>query len=398
MVISPSPSGFAQRSNIVLCPLLQELSPQPPQKLPDFGFPSFPIATKLASTPMALDSLSSSSLLDSRQQESLDQCRITFTSIPTEIRLHIYLYVLLIHPVRHAHLASVSNLPLPLEGLRRPQISFHSELPNLTPLGRSIPSQLLLSQSCMDRYSKTISPSKIPFGLLVSCRQIYEETRLLPFHSSNFSFINWHNDGIYAARHFSRSLREWQSDALRHVSLEIRDYHLKSWNLEEWKELVSLWCGVRQLRLFIQSSSKRKANSTTVLDARLDLESRRDAYLRSQGGGFGVSGVPGEAADNFELFSIESRWVKEGLLNLKGLRYVELRIEDEGIDRDVKLEFCSALEGLLCSKARKWEDGCDREVKVALVENPEEMIGETEEVSAPTLLHNTNDTIWGLGV
>lgn len=171
--------------------------------------------------------------------------------------------------------------------------------------------------------------------------------------------------------------------------------------MEEWKELISLWCGVRTLRLCVQSSSNRRAKSIAFLEPRLNLESRHHAYRRGQEASLGVAGVVGEVVDSVEFFSVKSRWVKEGLLNLNSLRCLELQIEDESIDRGFKLEFCSALEGLFNSNIRKGDDGWDREVKVVLIEKPKVEEKEKVENSAssfPQDIQHANDAIWGLEV
>ncbi|KAH7360177.1 hypothetical protein BKA65DRAFT_180377 [Rhexocercosporidium sp. MPI-PUGE-AT-0058] len=157
-------------------------------------------------------------------------------TIPLEIRLHIYHYVLLTHPIHHAHLAPLTPAPnfsgLNTEEFHTTMIRSSSapakeiEITTRTLL-TSLPHPKSDSESQQSYISAPLlSPSqhpqriqgKIPTALLTASKQIYAETSHLPWYTNTFSFINWFWSGVYAARSFTRGLPEWQRDAVRCVS------------------------------------------------------------------------------------------------------------------------------------------------------------------------------------
>ena len=129
--------------------------------------------------------------------------------------------------------------------------------------------------------------------------------------------------------------------------------------LGEWRELCGLWEGVWGLRLGVKESIvlgrgvghvswNGQAGKRTDLDqAEIDQEKRT---LEERG-----------------ILNVQMEWVMDGLLRMKTLRWIELEIEDEDVDREVKLAFCAELERVL-SEPRNREDGWRDDVKVVLVE------------------------------
>ncbi|KAG0645622.1 hypothetical protein D0Z07_8589 [Hyphodiscus hymeniophilus] len=309
--------------------------------------------------------------------------RLTLLTVPLEIRLHIYHYVLLSHPIRHAHLAPVGDTSkkedlrasvLKPQGLSFPSPAHHNSQPH-----------------CIQ--------GKIPTALLISCNQIYNESRYLPFTTSHFSFVKWFHSGAYAARQFSRSLRPWQSGAMRYVSVEVLGRDLWVQGMEilgggiggggtgaygekdgkgEWRELCRLWEGVRGLRLCIKGSVTLNGKKT------------------AGNGEGGKDENPGEAEldqeRNFEkrgLLNAQTGWVMDGLLKMKSLRWIELEIEDKDIDRHVKLAFCAELESLLNELGYK-DDGWVGDIKVVFIERVPEKKAEVSSIGEPD-----NGEDWG---
>ncbi len=62
---------------------------------------------------------------------------------------------------------------------------------------------------------------KLPTALLISCAQIYEEARALPWEVNDFRFVNWFWSGVHVARSFMRGLESWQVQRMRYVGVEV---------------------------------------------------------------------------------------------------------------------------------------------------------------------------------
>jgi hypothetical protein len=60
----------------------------------------------------------------------------------------------------------------------------------------------------------------------------------------------------------------------------------------------------------------------------------------------GNQGQKGQAEKEKEkgILDVEKEWVVDGLLQMRNLRWIELEIEDEDVDRETKLQFCAELE------------------------------------------------------
>lgn len=307
-------------------------------------------------------------------------------TIPLEIRLQIYSYVLHSHPVHHAHLSplvATSNLPpYATEELHHTTfttqtnqqgfgtgLTYPSTHPcvattfisapeddNLftTPKAivdiKSMPTALCPSRSVMH--------GKIPTGLLATCKQIYNETYLIPFHTNTFTFVNWFWSGVYASRQFTRGLKSWQSEGIRWPSVEVlgRDLWIGADSTGpaiggdepkkgDWWDLCSMWKGVWGLKLAI------KGNATL-------------SPYRMKGV---LCASDGDKSYDKNLLDAKLEWVQEGLLLLHQLKWIEIEIEDESLNRAVKLEFCQELARMLNEK-RKRKDGWTGDVKVVFVE------------------------------
>ena len=231
---------------------------------------------------------------------------------------------------------------------------------------------LRVSTTCTQRNSGTtlsdLSPQpcsvrpmiqgKIPSSLLTSCKQIYDEARLVPFHTNTFAFVNWFRSGLYAGRHFTYGLKAWQSKAMRWASVEVlgRDLLVKTASTVptisekpekgEWWDLCSMWKGIYGLRLVIKGSSTLHAcvfGSISNASDKLEAAANANTLLRT-----------------------ELDWIQAGLLCLTQLQWIEIEIEDEAIGRDAKVSFCKEL-------GKAMED-----VKVVLVERIRVDLQDTE--------------------
>jgi hypothetical protein len=135
----------------------------------------------------------------------------------------------------------------------------------------------------------------------------------------------------------------------------------------EWRELCALWDGVWGLRLRVKGS--------VVIDG-LVAEVETQIGWNGEGGKWSSSpDAETEAHVSLErekekergILNVQMEWVIDGLLRMKSLRWIELEIEDENVDRDVKLEFCAELESCMM-ELRNRDDDWMGDVKVVFVE------------------------------
>ncbi|RSM01979.1 hypothetical protein CDV31_011123 [Fusarium ambrosium] len=241
--------------------------------------------------------------------------KLTFLSLPLEIRLHIYHWLHLMSPVRHAQLAPWYPTPVHCQYILRPLD--HEAVPEG---GDGIEAQGLLSP-----YRPL---SGLPTSLLRANSQIYNEARLIPFSQNEFVFVNWFASGLWAARAFTRALAPWQRGALRYVRLEVlaRDVVVGGAGREEWRALCGEWAsGVRGLRMKMVLG----ASTATVSGP-------------STGGAVGPRS---EAA---------RRWVGEGLGLMGQLERVEMEVVARGMSDEDKLLWCEKLERELREGGLRW--------------------------------------------
>jgi hypothetical protein len=319
----------------------------------------------------------------------------TLLTIPLELRLQIYSYILIGHPIHHAHLAPLDP-PTTFQGMNSEE--FHttrlapsSQTPQETEVRTLITH--LSSSSAESQKLNALYPisqprlvfghqriqGKMPTALLVSCKQVYEESKMTPWEQNTFTFINWFWSGVYASRQFSRSLRPWQSDAMRFVGVEVLGRDLKVDGMKrfgggigvsemgEWWELCGLWKGVWGLRLAVKGAVCEKR--------RVEVD-----------GSVGWNGESGAADDQPHpdngILDVKAEWIQRGLLAMKELRWIEIEIEDEDVSRETKIAFCGELGGAFNQLAKvqqedrkverkekgKGRESIQRNIKIILIE------------------------------
>jgi hypothetical protein len=149
---------------------------------------------------------------------------------------------------------------------------------------------------------KSVSCGTSNLGLLLVCRQIYYEARLLPFQNSEFAFQCWYGSSTAECIKFLQKLQPWQISMLRSLKLDITEADLGG--LSRVDEVCSY--------LFPESVD-----------------------------GFGSSGVPGlqhlsihisraglwpNPADFEALFDLPRKWSVQGILRLTSLRTLNVTI------------------------------------------------------------------------
>lgn len=140
--------------------------------------------------------------------------------------------------------------------------------------------------------------------------------------------------------------------------------------VREWRELCSLWEGVWGLRLVVKGSLVSCSNTAI---------GNQEGWNSEDGKWTGGEQANSRDRENEKqrvggILDARMEWVVDGLLRMKSLRWIELEIEDEDVERGVKLEFCVELENVL-SQLRNRDDGWMDDVKVRFVERA----GEVEE-------------------
>ncbi|KAL7897001.1 hypothetical protein HDV63DRAFT_379649 [Trichoderma sp. SZMC 28014] len=173
----------------------------------------------------------------------------------------------------------------------------------------------------------------MPTDLLRTCRQIYFESRTMPFENNEFVFLNWFSSGLNAASAVTRSQRPWQRLAMRYVRMEVmaedlaRVGALKKWaNLcggPEDERLASWTHGLRGLRLKIVGQVGRKHTETA--------EEADDEFI-----------------DGLEEEGGARRWVEEGkLAEMKSLERLEIEIIKNAWGTVEKMAWCRKVEEAL---------------------------------------------------
>ncbi|KAF5598484.1 hypothetical protein FPCIR_3047 [Fusarium pseudocircinatum] len=235
--------------------------------------------------------------------------KLTFLSLPLEIRLNIYHWLHLMCPVRHAQLAPWYPTPVHCQ-----YILHRVDADTATKEDKTNRDE----QKDLGLLSPFRPLSGLPTSLLRTNRQIYSEARLLPFTQNEFVFVNWFASGLWAARAFTRALAPWQRGSLRYVRLEVlaRDVVVGGAGREEWRALCTEWAsGVRGLRMKMVLGA-----STSVVTG------------PEFGGGVGRRA---EAA---------RRWVGEGLALMERLERVEMEVVARDLSDVDKLEWCETLQ------------------------------------------------------
>jgi len=291
----------------------------------------------------------------------LPPARSLFLLLPREIRLQVYGYVLESNPAEHTHLSPSTTYPLAtsaayfLKAIMVPVAEQSSEGNNdsktdLEPFPSTLPLKPPSSLSAL----KGTGCGCIPTALLRTCKQAYEEARILPWEKNEYVFVNWFCSGAYAARSFMRALKPWQRGSMRWARLEVLRRDLEdTWvatmvggrpGTGEWKDLCRLWSG------------EVETGDVGLLGLRLGIKGRVGAYVVGEAidgsGGVSVafveSATRGDNIDEYQnrqkgLLDVNAQWITQGLAQMRALRWLEIEIEDDDISRDAKVDFCMNL-------------------------------------------------------
>ncbi|KAI0839298.1 hypothetical protein F5Y06DRAFT_31680 [Hypoxylon sp. FL0890] len=279
---------------------------------------------------------------------SEDESFFPFMELPFEIRLQVYRWLHLMNPIRLTQFAPWYPIPVNrayfVKAVTPPLCDSDAlEIPDETP--RPIASAV----------GPLLSPCRpyccMPTAMLQASKQIYYESRQLPFRENEFVFVNWFASGLWAARSFIRGLRAWQTQTMRYARLELLSRDLSGRHVDEWKELCGAWAtGLRGLRLKILAGG-------------------------GSGTGVGVSwvvaGSPQRGAPTVNVRDSDGKaelWIENGLKQLKRLRYLEVELSVADWDAQTKLEWCRCLEEAINESKADTE----QQVRVRCVEREHE--------------------------
>ncbi|KAI1415091.1 hypothetical protein F5Y13DRAFT_12031 [Hypoxylon sp. FL1857] len=256
---------------------------------------------------------------------SEDEAFFPFMELPFEIRLQVYRWLHLMNPIRLTQFAPWYPIPvnrayfvkavtLPLCDAGAPKIPDETPSPVASAVG------------------PLLSPCRpyccMPTAMLQASKQIYYESRQLPFRENEFVFVNWFASGLWAARSFIRGLQVWQTQTMRYARLELLSRDLSGRHVDEWKELCGAWAaGLRGLRLKILGGGNSAAGAGGV--------------------SWVVAGSPQKGAPTVNVRDLNGKaelWIENGLKQLKRLRYLEVELSVADWDATTKLDWCRSLE------------------------------------------------------
>ncbi|KPM43362.1 hypothetical protein AK830_g3160 [Neonectria ditissima] len=252
---------------------------------------------------------------------------IGFMDLPSEIRLHIYTWLHLMCPVRHAQLAPWYPTPVHCQYILRR-------------VGETKPAPAATSPLSSPGLLSPFRPlSGLPTGLLQCSSQIYREARGVPFERNEFVFVNWFASGLWAARAFARALEPWQRADLRFVRLEILARDLVGGpggsgdgaGHEEWLALCDDWAGgLRGLRMKMVLGGG--AHMSVMAASPEEEEEELEKKKKKDGDG-------GEV-----LWAAARLRVAAGLRRLGRLERLEMELVSREMKDDDKARWCEVLE------------------------------------------------------
>ncbi|KAI6083953.1 hypothetical protein F4821DRAFT_180912 [Hypoxylon rubiginosum] len=280
-----------------------------------------------------------------------------FMDLPLEIRLEVYRWIHLMTPIGPTQ--SKPWYRNPANGayyVKNVTIDPDTELPGAQDDDDDAPAP-------KPKASPVLLPCRphcyVPTAMLRTSKQIYYETRELPFLENEFVFVNWFTSGPWAARSFMRGLQPWQRDTMRYARLELLSRDLSEKYSKEWTELCRFWApGLRGLRLKILNGGGGYGGGVGGVGG-------QGQGGEPEGGVFGIGttvsgglswavvGLPQRDAPPVRVRDEEGKaekWIEEGLKHLRQLRYLEIELAIADWDDRTKIEWCRDLEDAVNEK------------------------------------------------
>ncbi|KAF7538283.1 hypothetical protein G7054_g3036 [Neopestalotiopsis clavispora] len=272
--------------------------------------------------------------------------------LPFEIRMQIYRWIHLAHPIKQSQLTPW--YPMPVYNhyflkIVQPGKSATADGANTSALGNTTTSNRQDGNEAEEM--ALLSPYRplagLPSALLRANKHIYHEVRDLALIENEFIFVNWFSSGLWAARSFAKSLQPWQRASVRQIRLELLSRDLTGTYADEWRELCELWStGLRGLRLKILCG----------------------------GGAFGswvADGLPRRGSPAVRVWDDNGKilhWIEHGLARLEQLLRIEVEIAVAEWDDAQRARFCCNLEDALHEVRSRPSSSPIRRVSVLCVE------------------------------
>ncbi len=143
------------------------------------------------------------------------------------------------------------------------------------------------------------SRNALGLNLLLVCRHVYHEARLLPFQTSRFAFQRWYGSSTAECLKFLKQLEPMQTTALRHLSLHITEVDMGSLNHVD--EICTC--------LLAESEKTAARPGLRVLDLHISR-----------------AGIWPDQAHFEDLFNLDRKWSIQGILRLDSLRRLNITI------------------------------------------------------------------------
>ncbi|KAI1799129.1 hypothetical protein F4811DRAFT_565839 [Daldinia bambusicola] len=282
-----------------------------------------------------------------------------FMELPLEIRLQIYRWVHLMTPIQLTQFAPWYPNPVyRAYHVKAVTVEKDAETETETETDSSLCSLggnediAGKQKSMVAERSQLLSPYRpnccIPSSMLTANRQIYYESRDLPFLENEFVFVNWFTSGLWTARSFIKGLQPWQL-TMRYARLELLSRDLIGRPLGDWRELCEAWApGLRGLRLKILSGGGGPTSATGGMS-------------------WVVAGPPQKGAPTVRVRDSDGNveeWIENGLKLLTRLRFLEVELSVADWDAGTKLDWCRGLEEAMNESRADLE----RHVRVCCVE------------------------------
>ena len=143
-------------------------------------------------------------------------------------------------------------------------------------------------------FRKSVGYPKFDLNLLLTCRQFYDEARLLPLQTNYFAFQRWYGSSVAECVNFLNKLLPWQISAIRTMRLYITEADMG--NLSQVDRVCDMLL-----------TNGRPALQT------LHLHISR-------------AGIWPDPADFDDLFKLDKKWSVQGILKLTSLRTLRVTI------------------------------------------------------------------------
>jgi hypothetical protein len=145
----------------------------------------------------------------------------------------------------------------------------------------------------------------LPF--LQTCRQIYDEARLVPFESNVFEFYRWYGSSSVECRKFLENLAPWQIEAIKDIRLGITECEIRGLGSRGASESFVKICGMLGNGL---------KSMTLDVDPQAVVWNNESKYCS-------------EVPCGVWWVSKNATWITDGLVRLKALTSLHLMVFDQ---------------------------------------------------------------------